>query len=359
MRVGCQGQQARGRNAQGYESRPFYSTQLAALGPRVDGQIPVVRQTRLGASRLATKKPKPSPVVAVLNMKGGVGKTTISAHIMRVLYLALDKKTLLIDFDPQFNLTQQVVSQPAYEKLKAANQTILSVMEPTPQTSLFTVTTDNAPPPSMEAVSIRMKKAQNSPAELRLVPGDFGLVKYSLIDDGTTLAPIKVRFKRFVSQAQDEMDLVCIDCNPSSSFMTMCALEVATHVLVPVRPDRFSVLGLDLLNTFISNLPTLTIKPKIIVLLNGIPRSNYDPTVENILRSHPVFGSATLSTPLYMSKVLAASHNYTGFATDKKVPNKTNVSQNVGALVNELGMVFKTPVKPEWRERCAAGTMAS
>jgi chromosome partitioning protein len=286
---------------------------------------------------LATKKQTPPPVVAVLNMKGGVGKTTISAHVMRVLYLALNKRTLLIDFDPQFNLTQQVVSQPAYEKLKAANQTILSVMEPAPQTSLFTITADNAPPPSVEAVSIRMKKSLNTPAELRLVPGDFGLVKYSLIDDGATLAPVKARFKQFISQAQDEMDLVCIDCNPSSSFMTMCALEVATHVLVPVRPDRFSVLGLDLLNTFISSLPTLPRKPKLIVLLNGIPRTKYDPTVENILRSHPVFGSATLSTPLYMSKVPAASHNYTGFATDKQVPNKTNVSQNVGTLVNELG----------------------
>ena len=319
-------------------------TTIAALsaltciaGLSFDDQMEAVGQTYIGVSRLATKKQNPSPVVAVLNMKGGVGKTTISAHVMRVLYFALDKKTLLIDFDPQFNLTQQVVAQPRYEKLKNANQTVLSVMEPAPQTSLFNVTIDNAPPPSVEAVSISMKKSKHTAAELRLVPGDFGLVKYSLIDDGQALAPVKTRFKKFVSQAQDEMDLVCIDCNPSSSFMTMCALEVATHVLVPVRPDRFSVLGLDLLNTFIESLPTLKAKPKLIVLLNGIPRTNYDPTVENILRSHAIFGSATLSTPLYLSKVLASSHNYTGFATDKPVPNKANVSQNMNTLVNELG----------------------
>lgn len=280
---------------------------------------------------------KTAPVVAVLNMKGGVGKTTVSAHVMRVLYLKLLKRTVLIDFDPQFNLTQTVVSQALYEKLKQANQTILSVMEAAPQTSLFNVTLNSSPPPALADVSIVMKKVQGGAAELRLVPGDFGLVKYSLIDDLKALAPVRARFKQFVAEAQEAMDLVCIDCNPSSSFMTVCALEVATHLLVPVRPDRFSVLGLELLDKFVSGLPTLIKKPKLLVLLNGIPRSNYDPTVENILRSHPDFGARTLSTPLYHSAILAANPSYTGFATDKAVPNRHRVSANVEALAAEIG----------------------
>jgi hypothetical protein len=52
---------------------------------------------------MAKASSKLAPVVAILNMKGGVGKTTISAHVMRVLYRTLRKKTLLIDFDPQFD----------------------------------------------------------------------------------------------------------------------------------------------------------------------------------------------------------------------------------------------------------------
>jgi len=146
------------------------------------------------------------------------------------------------------------------------------------------------------------------------------LVKYSLIDDVKSLLPVKQRFKDFVSNARAEMDLVCIDCNPSSSFMTVCALEVASHVIIPVRPDRFSVLGLELLDAFITELPTLKQKPKLIIVLNGIPRSNYDPAVENILRSHPRFGGLTLSTPLYQSSLLAANPSYTGFASDKPGP---------------------------------------
>lgn len=278
-----------------------------------------------------------APVVAVLNMKGGVGKTTISAHVMRVLYLTLLKRTLLVDFDPQFNLTQTVVAQVTYEKLKKESCTILSVMEPASEVSLFTVTTKLPPPPALKDVSVLLKRVKDDPAELRLVPGDFGLVKYSLIDDAKSLAPIKARFKDFIANARADMDLVCIDCNPSSSFMTLCALEVATHLLIPVRPDRFSILGLELLDAFVSELPTLKQKPKQLIVLNGIPRSNYNPSVENILRSHPKFGARTLSTPLYHSALLSTNPSYTGFATDKRVPHRHRVSHNIETLAREIG----------------------
>ena len=278
-----------------------------------------------------------APVVAVLNMKGGVGKTTISAHVMRILYLRLQKRTVLVDFDPQFNLTQTVLPQAVYEKYKQENRTILTVMEPAPVTSLFSVTSAPSPPPSLADVSIQLKRLRDDSAELRLVPGDFGLVKYSLIDDTKSLIPVKNRFKEFIANTRASTDLVCIDCNPSSSFMTICALEVATHLLVPVRPDRFSILGLELLDAFVEDLPTLKQKPKQMIVLNAIPKSNYDPSVENILRSHPKFGTRTLSEPLNSSKLLAASPSYTGFATDKPVPHRLSVTSNIERLAMELG----------------------
>ena len=277
-----------------------------------------------------------APVVAILNMKGGVGKTTISAHVMRVLYRTLLKRTLLVDFDPQFNLTQTVVPQTAYEKHKQENRTILSVMEPPPQTSLFTVTKNLPPPPALSDVSVLLKRMNNNQAELRLVPGDFSLVKYTLIDDSKSLVPVKDRFKTFIANARESVDLICIDCNPSSSFMTLCAIETATHLLIPVRPDRFSVLGLELLDTFVSDLPTLRQKPKQLIVLNSIPRSNYDPAVENILRSHPKFGGQTLSTPLYQSSLLVANPSYTGFASDKPVSYRQRVTANLETLAREI-----------------------
>ena len=97
------------------------------------------------------------------------------------------------------------------------------------------------------------------------------------------------------------------------------------------------MLGLELLDSFVSGLPTLKKKPKQIVVLNGIPRSNYNPEVENIVRSHPKFGALTLSTPLYHSSLLAANPSYTGFASDKPVPNRQRVTTNIEMLVKEIG----------------------
>lgn len=87
-----------------------------------------------------------APVIAVLNMKGGVGKTTVSAHLMRHLFERLHSSTLLIDLDPQHNLSQTVLSSARYEALKDAGKTVARVMEPAPAKSLFTVTQNPGPP---------------------------------------------------------------------------------------------------------------------------------------------------------------------------------------------------------------------
>jgi ATPases involved in chromosome partitioning len=284
---------------------------------------------------LAAKKKK-GLVVAVLNMKGGVGKTTISAHVFRLLYLHLQKSVTLVDFDPQFNLTQTIFSQDQYEKLKAAKKTILSVMEDSSAPSIFTINEKLGPPPALEDVSIRLRYNTTAPdISLSLVPGDFDLVKYSLIGNMNVLGPVKERFLQFIDKAREKKDLICIDCNPSSSFMTMCAIKAATHILVPVRPDRYSLLGLKMLDRFITEMPDIVPKPKMIILLNGLKSGAYDPTVENSLRSDPQFGPVTMASSLHTSKLLEASVGQTGFATDKK--HNWRVTPRITAIVNELG----------------------
>lgn len=277
------------------------------------------------------------PVVAVLNMKGGVGKTTISAHVFRHLYSHIRKRVLLIDFDPQFNLTQAIFSQADYENLKADGKTVYSIMEPVASTSIFTVSNQLGPPPPLEDVAVKLRKFSNTDPEinLMLVPGDFDMVKYSMISDTDILIPVKNRFLSFIKNAQQERDLICIDCNPSSSFMTLCALEAATHILVPVRPDRYSILGLKILNRFVQGLTQLKNKPEFVILLNGVKNAGYDPTVENSLRSDPDFGPKTLASTLHISKVLEASVGYTGFATDKQ-GQAWRVTPRISAIVKEL-----------------------
>ncbi|MDE2716414.1 MAG: ParA family protein [Chloroflexota bacterium] len=281
-------------------------------------------------------KPPLAPVVALLNMKGGVGKTTISAHVMRVLYHRHRIKTLLVDLDPQFNLSQALVSRGTYDKLKDSNRTILTAMEPPPPIGLHDIKTSTSPPPKAEDIVKKLRYIRFSPVCLDLLPGDFRIVKYSMIDNRGKLDIVQQRFLRFIGESRKDYGLICIDCNPSSSFITSCALHACTHIVVPVRPDRYSLLGLEILGDFIDAIPTVNPKPELIILLNGIRRQDEDSAVEYELRAHHTFGPQALTNRLYYSRLLEATAGYTGFATDKPVPWRNLLKKEISAVVDEL-----------------------
>ena len=278
------------------------------------------------------------PVVATLNLKGGVGKTTVSAHVFRVVWSMFGIPTLLIDFDPQFNLSQTLFDRAQYDKQREAGRTIMAVMEPPPVTSLFKVKTSKAPPPDPAAVSVhRWHKKRDKTIDLRVLPGDFRLMKYSLMADHGQLASVETRFLAFISKCRQGGRITVIDCNPSSSFLTLCALRACTHLLVPVRPDRYSILGVELLDQFIEGVPSVEPKPKKLILLNDVPGQHYDRSVEDELRSHPVLGSHTLSNRLHRSAKLTAKPDYAGFATDKPGPYKDRLKQQIELVAREIG----------------------
>jgi chromosome partitioning protein len=286
-------------------------------------------------------KPSLAPVIAVLNLKGGVGKTTISAHVMRVLYQQRSAATLLVDLDPQFNLTQAVVVRSVYDKLRLSGRTVFSAMEPASTGSLFEVDTTSQNPVSADTVVHRLRNFKN-PTEVRLdlLPGDFKLVKYSMIRDANKLDLVQARFLRFIGETRKKYDLICIDCNPSSSFITSCALHACSHLLVPVRPDRYSVLGLELLADLLEEMPSIQPKPEILVLLNAVHGDANDTRIEHELRAHNAFGSKVLASKLRFSGILKASGQHTGFATDRKVAHKKRLRNEISALVAELSQAL-------------------
>ena len=287
--------------------------------------------------KVAKKGTKLGPVIASLNLKGGVGKTTVSAHVFRVVWSKFGIPTLLIDFDPQFNLSQTLFDRDEYDEVREAEHTIMAVMEPPPMQSLFRINTSNGPPPDPADVSIPLwEQRERKSIDLRILPGDFRLIKYSLMDDHKQLAVVERRFLAFIQKCRQDGRITVIDCNPSSSFLTLCALQACTHLLVPVRPDRYSILGVELLDQFLEKMLPSEPKPKLI-LLNGVPRQGYDRSVEDELRSHSRLGPETLVSRLHQSKKLEAKPSYTGFATDKPGPYKNVLKQEIDAIADEIG----------------------
>ena len=170
-------------------------------------------------------------VISVLNMKGGVGKTTISAHVMRVLYHLHRKSLLLLNLDPQFNLTQGLMSRAEYDYFKSHNRTIFTAMEPPSNVGLFDVATTADSPPPASTLARPLRRIDGASAHLDFIPGNFELVKYSLVTDQHKLGLVKRRFLSLCPDASQEYDVIVIDCNPSSSFITLCASSHARDCL--------------------------------------------------------------------------------------------------------------------------------
>ena len=280
------------------------------------------------------------PVVAVLNMKGGVGKTTLCASLFRRLFEEKRTATLLLDLDPQFNLTQALFKRQEYEKLKDEGKTISAVFDHATKADLFEISDDKTPPPDVDKLTKTFWSFTDEPSiKLSVVPGDFDLVRYSLMDDNVKLLKVRKRFEEFVNKSKSKYDLVVLDCNPSSSFLTVCALSVCTHVLVPVRMDKYSVLGLEMLWDFVHKVLPINPKPAFIVVLNGVKRSNATKAMietEAELRGHGVFGVLTLANSIRETGQLVAKTNYTGFSVDRKTSVTRVVKQELNRVSAEL-----------------------
>ncbi len=282
------------------------------------------------------KRRKNAPVVAILNMKGGVGKTTIAGNLFREVFRTKKVRTLLVDLDAQFNLTQLLITRRKYESLLKKNKTIFSIFQYKTPDSVFAVSEEYHL--ELEPTDVLVHTLKNigpdKNIKLQLLPGDFRLTMLNLKERAELRIP-KKRFKLFIERARKEYDLIVIDCNPSTSFLTGCALEVATNLLVPVRPDKYSVLGVEMIFEYAEIHLGHGLIPDIKILLNDIMQEEEPVQVARELRSHDIFGAKVLSNELNHSELLKAKTDYIGFAVDKKVPYNKTVKLNLVKIAKE------------------------
>jgi chromosome partitioning protein len=179
--------------------------------------------------------------VSLINMKGGVGKTTLASQIAWYATIRLDKKVLLVDLDPQANASQSVMSPQTYVTyLDKGGLTVADIFEQ------FTPT----------------GPASGSPKKLDPLKTIYSRVKY---DDGSLLDIVPSRLElswtlrnptgdketllpRFVAKIESHYDLIIIDCSPTDSVLTDAAYHCSRYVLVPIRAEFLASIGFPLLN---------------------------------------------------------------------------------------------------------------
>jgi chromosome partitioning protein len=156
-------------------------------------------------------------IICITNQKGGVGKTTTTVNLASCM-AAIEKKTLLVDMDPQGNSTSGVgldknECDPNIYNVLMGDADILGAIRPTELKKLFCVPSNS----------------QLTGAEVELV----------------SMEERETRLKKALSSIEKDFDFILIDCPPSLGFLTLNALVAAHSVLIPVQSEYYALEGLS------------------------------------------------------------------------------------------------------------------
>ena len=161
-------------------------------------------------------------IIAIANQKGGVGKTTSAINLSACLAV-LEKKTLLIDADPQANATSGVGFNPQNIKT-SIYECIIDDIDP--KDIILNTTT-----PFLDLI----------PAHIDLVGAEIEMIN---------LPNREKMMRKVIAKIKDDYDFIIIDCSPSLGLITVNSLTAADSVIIPVQCEYFALEGLGkLLNT--------------------------------------------------------------------------------------------------------------
>ena len=177
---------------------------------------------------------------SVINMKGGVGKTTIAALLGRYASRSLRLDVLMVDLDPQANLSQAFMGGHRYRRfLEERSPSIVEIFggrRPPTANSPF--------PSSLDVADVVVGQTPLGGPNLEIIPSRFDFSDRLISSIGTDPGVLA----NLISNNFQHKDIVIIDCAPTESIFTQVAYHASRYVLVPVKPEYFATIGFPLLN---------------------------------------------------------------------------------------------------------------
>ncbi len=193
-----------------------------------------------------TKNPEgTAKKVSIINMKGGVGKTTLSIHLAYYLAKHKNQRVLLIDLDPQANASIMGIKKVDLDKhykdrdKKTTFDLFVNWLKPygpfpKPEPAKLT----------LEEYTYRAVTATTGKGFLDIIPSHIDL---SSILRGVSIGPYELDNFLKDSDAEKKYQYIIIDCAPTYSVLTTLALNATKQVLIPMTADPFSIHGTELM----------------------------------------------------------------------------------------------------------------
>ena len=183
-------------------------------------------------------------VVSLINMKGGVGKTTLAAQIS-LAASAARRKVLAVDLDPQANLSHSLMGATRYlGHLADFRPTVVQIFEQ------YSPAAKTGAPSLVSPRDVVVEKAGHSwgRTNLDLIPSRLELAHTLRNSFGKERALVKA-----LAAISADYDIVVIDCPPTESMLTEAAYFASRYVVVPVKPEFLAAIGLPLLARSLSD----------------------------------------------------------------------------------------------------------
>lgn len=185
-------------------------------------------------------------VISFINMKGGVGKTTLSTNVAYNLAQKEGKKVLFVDIDPQFNATQCFFTGENYIKYcTEKHDTICDLFAEGVVRKVSTVDGEK----TAKNRAFKDIKPHKINDKLYILPGNLELFKIEI----TAQSGWVNRLKIYLQEINKEygFDYIIIDTPPTPSIWMTSALLASNYYVIPVKPDPLSLTGIDLLRSII------------------------------------------------------------------------------------------------------------
>ncbi|KAM3096015.1 ParA family protein [Phormidesmis sp. 146-35] len=198
-------------------------------------------------------------VIATANMKGGVGKTTLTVNLATCLAKNHGKRVLIVDLDTQISATLSLMTPADFAKIRNEKRTLRQLIK-------RSILSD---PQLTTTVSEAVRSYVCNVKGLDLLPGDIDLYDEYLVSEmlhrkamhqgqvnfETTWNTFeKTLIQSILQPIAKNYDLIILDCAPGYNLMTRSALLASNFYLIPAKPEPLSLIGIQLLERRIAKL---------------------------------------------------------------------------------------------------------